>query len=212
MKLTWYGHACFAMESSEGSLVFDPYQPGYLPELTMPPLQADAISCSHMHSDHCYVEGVTLTGNIPRFSLRIVSSFHDDVHGDRYGSNQIAVACAEGKTIVHLGDLGCLLTEEQIAAIGHVDVLLVPVGGHYTIDADTAFQVTKQLNPSIVVPMHYRRGNAGLALVTEVEPFLSHFPSEQVVYSPESTCKLDQYSPGTVLVFPWPAPGNETQI
>ncbi len=204
MKLTWYGHACFKLESEDGSLVFDPFKSGYPQRLVMPPVEADAVSCSHGHGDHCYVEGVTLTGNKPAFSLRQVMSFHDNVQGEKYGVNQIAVVEMEGKSVVHLGDLGHLLTQEQIDAIGPVDVLLVPVGGYYTIDADTAYAVCQQLQPRVIVPMHYRQGDAGLPLVSELEPFLRNFESEKIVYSPSGCFETDDLPNGCVLVFPWP--------
>ena len=105
MKLTWYGHSCFLLESAEGSAVFDPYSPGSVPGLALPELRADAVICSHGHSDHNYARGVTLTGRIPAFGLRQLHVFHDGEGGKLRGENTVTLVEAEGLRVVHLGDL-----------------------------------------------------------------------------------------------------------
>ena len=130
MKLTWYGHACFLAETAAGSVVFDPYAPGSVPGLTLPPLRADAVVCSHGHRDHAHAAGVTLSGRKPDFTIRAIPSFHDDRSGTLRGENRIHVLEADGLRLVHMGDLGHMLSEEQLAAVGKPDVLLIPVGGH----------------------------------------------------------------------------------
>ena len=171
MKLTWYGHACFLVETAEGSVVFDPYEPGSVPGLKLPPLTADAVVCSHGHHDHCYTAGVTLSGKEPGFTLRRVDSFHDDCGGKKRGENRITVLESEGLRLVHLGDLGHPLTEEQAAAIGTPDVLLIPVGGFYTIGPADAVKVVEQLRPRVTIPMHYRGRGFGYDVIGTVEDF-----------------------------------------
>ncbi len=183
MKLTWYGHACFLAETAAGSIVFDPYSPGSVPGLTLPPLTADAVFCSHDHRDHGYADGVTLSGKTPGFTLRAVPCFHDDRGGALRGQNRIAVVESEGLRLVHLGDLGHRLSEEQIASIGRPNVLLIPVGGHYTIDAGTAAQVVRDLNPVLTIPMHYRGAGFGYNVIGPVEPFAAQFDSVQYLDS-----------------------------
>ena len=204
MKLTWYGHACFQLEWDQGSVVFDPYLPDYIPGMVLPPLEADAVFCSHGHGDHSYAEGVSIPAAPREIRARQVSCWHDNAHGALRGPNTITLVEAEGKTAAHLGDLGHLLSGEQLQALGEVDLLMIPVGGFYTIDAAEAKQITELIRPRIIVPMHYRNGDKGLQKVSEVEPFLNLFPEEKIVRLPESSADPFAWPDGSVLVFPWP--------
>lgn len=172
MTITWYGHACFALESSCGSIVFDPYGPGTVPGWTLPALTADKVICSHGHRDHNYSKGVAPTGGAFTGGILQIPTFHDDKRGALRGENTITLVGAEGLRVVHMGDVGCPLTQEQIAALGRVDVLMIPVGGHYTVDAAQAWEITQALGPSIVIPMHYRGRGFGYDVIGPVEPFL----------------------------------------
>ena len=148
MKLTWYGHSCFLLETAEGSVVFDPYAPGSVPGLKLPPLRADAVLCSHGHRDHGFAGAVRLSGKEPAFRVTKIDCFHDEKRGALRGVNTIHIVEAEGRRIAHLGDLGHELSTEQLAALGRIDVLLIPVGGYYTIDAKTACRVAEAVeNP-----------------------------------------------------------------
>ena len=172
MTITWYGHACFALESSCGSIVFDPYGPGTVPGWTLPALTADKVIYSHGHRDHNYSKGVAPTGGAFTGGILQIPTFHDDKRGALRGENTITLVEAEGLRVVHMGDVGCPLTPEQIAALGRVDVLMIPVGGHYTVDAAQAWEITQALGPSIVIPMHYRGRGIGYDVIGPVEPFL----------------------------------------
>ena len=172
MTITWCGHACFLLESSCGSVVFDPYAPGKVPGWKLPALTADKVVCSHGHADHNWAEGVKLTGRTFTGKLTQIPSFHDDRRGALRGENLITLVEAEGLRVVHMGDIGCALTAEQIDALGRVDVLMIPVGGHYTVDAAQAWEITKALDPAIVIPMHYRGRGFGYAEIGKLEPFL----------------------------------------
>jgi len=172
MKLTWYGHSCFLLETAEGSVVFDPYAPGSVPGLELPPLRADLVLCSHEHGDHGWRQGVSLTGREPGFRVERISCFHDGRRGLLRGKNTIHIVEAEGLRAAHLGDLGHELNEKQLAALGRIDLLLIPVGGHYTIDAETAHRVAGAINARIVVPMHYRGEGFGYDVIGPVGDFL----------------------------------------
>lgn len=172
MRIRWLGHACFRLETGTGLVVVtDPYDEtvGY----TFPETAADVVTVSHDHFDHNHVQAVaghplilrgagehSLDGLDPRktegVQIRGVASFHDAVGGRQRGGNTIFCFTLEGMRVVHLGDLGHQLTPAQQAEIGPVDVLLVPVGGTYTLDAAGAAQVVEQLRPRVVIPMHYR--------------------------------------------------------
>lgn len=173
LKLRWYGHACFGIESSEGTAIFDPYSPAYVPGLSLPPLTADAVFCSHGHKDHNYTDGVKLTGNTPSFSVSHFQSFHDGKRGAQRGENTMTLIEAEGIRVLHLGDLGHELTAAQVKQFGRVDVLLIPVGGYYTIDAVQALSVMNAIKPAVAVPMHYRGEGFGYQVLGEVGDFLS---------------------------------------
>ena len=173
MKITWYGHSCFLVETDCGSAVFDPYAPGSVPGLTLPEVRADAVICSHSHADHAYAQGVTLTGLKPSFAVTRLSTFHDEKHGALRGGNTVTLIEAEGIRLVHLGDLGHELSREQISMLGRVDVLLVPVGGYYTIDAEAAHNVAVSLRAKIVIPMHYRGDGFGYGVIAENDAFLA---------------------------------------
>ena len=179
MRLTWLGHACFALEREGYTILLDPYTgvEGY------PPLgaSAHAVYCSHQHFDHNAVEAVELLpARESPFTVREVPAFHDDQGGALRGENMIRVFSAGRLSVAHLGDLGHQLSPEQLRAIGPVDLVMIPVGGTYTVDAAGAKAVCKALSPRWVLPMHYRHAPYGLPNVAGVEDFLALWAPEQV--------------------------------
>ena len=177
MKITWYGHSCFKIETELGSAVLDPYAPGSVPGLSLPALEADVVLCSHEHHDHAYAAGVTLSGRTPGFDVRMVSVYHDEVRGLKRGRNTIHVLTAESLRFAHCGDLGHRLSPAQLRELGPVDILAVPVGGFYTIDAVTAKEVCDSIGAKILLPMHYRSATAGYDVLTGVESFTGLYDS-----------------------------------
>jgi len=173
MKIKWMGHSCFLITSASGStLLTDPYDvSAYTGTLLYQPLDAspgiapDVVTVSHGHSDHANVEVLTGTPEIVKesmnrlaasFSINGVESYHDIEHGALRGKNIIFTIQSEGLRVCHLGDLGHELEPAQVEAIGEIDVLLIPVGGVFTIDAEEATRVWRQLSPQVTIPMHYR--------------------------------------------------------
>ena len=124
MKLIWYGHSCFKVVCENGAVVFDPYAPGSVPGLELPELTADAVICSHGHSDHCAPERIIPSGHKPEMKLRQIETFHDVKHGELRGRNLISVISSEGISLAHLGDLGHELSGAQLEELGSSDVLL----------------------------------------------------------------------------------------
>lgn len=196
MKITWLGHSCFSLEQDGYRVVTDPYTgvEGY-PELRT---SAHAVYCSHQHADHSAVEQVEL---LPEracpFAVREVAAFHDDQGGALRGPDTMRVFTAGGVSVAHLGDLGHQLSEEQLSALGRPDVLLIPVGGFYTIDAAGAKRVCDAVRPRCVVPMHYRFGSFGYPQIGTVEEFLS-------LWKPEEIHRLDGPS--------WEVPGEAAGV
>ena len=173
MKLTYNGHACFTLEHRGFRVVLDPFD-DHVPGYPVPVQQAEAVYCSHGHGDHAYTQAITLTGTGENpFAVTEVATCHDDCGGEKRGSNTVRVLEADGIRVCHLGDLGHMLTPAQLAAIGPVDLLLVPVGGFYTIGPETAQAVCQALGAKAVVPMHYRRGRQGFDVIADVEDFLA---------------------------------------
>jgi L-ascorbate metabolism protein UlaG (beta-lactamase superfamily) len=163
MEVTWYGQSCFRLRSRGLSVVTDPYSPDL--GIKLPRLTATVVTVSHQHEDHNYTSAVkgspfVITGpgeyEIEEIFVIGVSTFHDTKQGQELGRNTAYMIEFENLTICHLGDLGHVLTQEQVEQLNSVDVLLVPVGGRNTIAGTKAAEVVRLLEPKIVIPMHYK--------------------------------------------------------
>lgn len=191
IQLTWLGHSCFRMEAGGYVIVLDPFQPGSVPGLKPVAETAHEVLCSHGHHDHGYTEAVTLEKTtIPSpFTVTKVDCFHDDEGGAKRGENIIYIFEVNGIRIAHFGDIGHLLAPEQLQAIGKLDAALIPVGGYYTIDAETAKCLIDQLKPTVVIPMHYRTADFGFAEIALLDDFLAlcsnvkHYPTDTISIS-----------------------------
>ncbi len=181
MLIRWLGHACFYFEGEGVTLLTDPFndEVGY----PLPELEVDLVTVSHDHYDHnayellpgkpkvIREEGKHLHGSLEFLG---VSVFHDQEQGALRGENIIFTWEMEGIRLCHLGDLGHLLEKADLERIGSVDILMIPVGGIYTVDADLARDVVEQLRPRLVIPMHYQTEPLSFALGS-VEDFTDHF-------------------------------------
>lgn len=189
MKIQWLGHSCFLITAGSGAtLITDPYNTAAYPEtLLYAPIDetADVVTASHGHSDHGNFEAIGGTPEIVRtpsprevagFQIRGVAAFHDTQAGAMRGDIIMFVIGVDGLTVCHMGDIGQdELTPEQVREIGAVDVLLIPVGGNFTIDAATATRIWQQLSPPLAIPMHFRNDKC-LFRIEGVEPFLAGKP------------------------------------
>lgn len=202
MKLHWFGHACFMLENGEDTLVFDPYEPGSVPGLALPPLRVDAVLCSHGHRDHGYTEAVELTGRESSFRVSRIHGFHDNAGGRKRGSNTVHIVDADGLRFVHLGDIGHMLSPAELKKLGRVDVLMLPVGGYYTVNADEAFELAKSVGARLTIPMHYRGEGFGYDVIGPVENFTDKFDS--VEFSADSVLDTNAMPEASVLVLRCP--------
>ena len=162
LTLTWIGHSCFKLDCGDYTIVFDPYEDGYVPGC--PPVResADLVLCSHDHKDHGASHLVKrIEGRENPFQIQVIHTWHDDQKGALRGRNQIHILDDGTFRMAHMGDLGCKLTEEEMKQLRGLDLMLIPVGGYYTIDAKQARALVEQVKPRIVVPMHYRGGSFG---------------------------------------------------
>ncbi len=173
IELTWLGHACFRLKSRHAVILMDPYHDGSEFNLGRP--RADIVTISHDHPGHNNWRAVrndpmVVFGpgeyEIREVFITGIRTFHDQEKGARLGKNIAYLIEMDGLAFCHLGDLGHALNDEQLEALGKVDVLMVPVGGVTTLDAAGAAEVINQVEPKIVVPMHYRLGS----LRTDLEP------------------------------------------
>jgi len=163
MEITWLGHSCFLIRGKEKTIITDPYHPDLGYRLGEP--EADIVTLSHFHPGHNYIEGVA---NEPKLIkspgeyeiggtfITGVATFHDNRKGDLRGKNTIYIIEMDGITLCHLGDLGHPLAPHLIEEIGDIDILFLPVGEVSTITVDTAVEIVRQLEPPIVIPMHYK--------------------------------------------------------
>jgi len=169
VDIWWLGQACFRVKGKNVSVVFDPYDSGFT-GLTKLKVEGDIVCVSHSHQDHNFVEAVSTSeggqpfvisgpGEYEKSGVNIVgiSGFHDDQAGSQRGKNTIYNMAVEGVNIVHMGDFGQKkLTQEQVEQLSNCDVLLIPVGSIYTISGREAPDIISQIEPKIIVPMHYK--------------------------------------------------------
>ena len=191
MDITWSGHSCFRIKGSNAVVITDPYSPDLGYSLGKP--VARIVTVSHQHSGHAYVQGVggeprVISGpgeyEISGVLIIGIATFHDSERGKTRGKNTVYLMEVDEISVCHLGDLGHVLTAEQVEEIDNVDVLLLPVGGSSTINAPMAAEVVRQLEPKAVIPMHYQTP----LLNRELEPvdrFLKEVGAGQVQSQPK---------------------------
>jgi L-ascorbate metabolism protein UlaG (beta-lactamase superfamily) len=191
MEITWYGRACFRLKGRDATVITDPCPPstGFVAGKH----DVDVLTISHDHPDHSYTRsitaGLTLTrpGEYEFHDLLIngIRTFHDAEGGTVRGDNVVFGFEVDGVHIAHLGDLGHLLSEEQLAELGPVDVLLVPAGGVFVLGPTEAAEVVSQVSPKIVFPMHFAVDGAS----TDLQPpdkFLQEMAVSEPIRQPKA--------------------------
>lgn len=189
MVLTWLGHSSFLIEDSRGrKILTDPFDEsvGY----NVFHDSVDLVTISHHHFDHDYTEKTEYKNIIDKagfFNLCDVPitglpSYHDKIKGAKRGENVIFVLEMDGYRICHLGDLGYILSASEIKELGNIDVLLIPIGGNYTINGSEAAELAKAINSHIVIPMHYKTPMLSFEL-EGLENFLTHMKNGEKIGS-----------------------------
>lgn len=189
MIITWLGHSCFKLQDKVGAdgvtVVTDPYDKET--GLKMPNIEADIVTVSHNHHDHNNVEA--LRGNpfvidcageydFKGVLVEGIDSYHDEDEGKARGGNIIYRIEVEDISIVHLGDLGHTLSNEQLEKLVGTDVLIIPVGGKFTLDAKKAVEVISQIEPRIIIPMHYQTEGLNVEGLDSVDKFIKELGIE----------------------------------
>jgi len=169
MNIIWHGHSCFQISATRGknnqvNVVIDPFSEET--GLRLPKLEADIVLVTHNHQDHNNIKAVSgspflISGpgeyEVKNIFIQGIPSWHDEKGGEERGENTIFVLETEEMRICHLGDLGQKeLTSEQLEQIGSIDILMIPIGGVYTISAKESIKIMSQIEPKIIIPMHYQ--------------------------------------------------------
>ena len=214
MRIRWLGHACFLVTSVGGvRIITDPYAVGGGIDYSPIEETADVVLVSHDHGDHNNVSAVqgkpelikgpgTKTANGIHF--RGVATSHDTSQGTQRGSNTIFCFTVDDLTLCHLGDLGHVLSQAQVTDIGPVDILFVPVGGYFTIDAAVADQVCDQLKPKVIVPMHFKTSKCAYP-IAGVEDFLKGKRNVRKTMASEVEFQCEELPIATEVVLLQPA-------
>lgn len=179
MKVKFLGHAAFKVTTDQGiQIIFDPYESGSFGgaigygKITE---EADIVITSHDHGDHNYTKDIK--GNFTKIDkegtfetkdvkITEIPTFHDTSGGKERGNNLISVVSADGMTLVHMGDIGHDLDAATLNKIGKVDVMLIPIGGFFTVDADAATKIMETISPKITIPMHYKTDKCAFPIGT----------------------------------------------
>lgn len=205
MEISYFGHSCFRIKTKKAVVLTDPFDESV--GLPLPKLQADIVTVSHDHKDHSNFKVVAGTQDhsepfviqgpgeyeISEVYVWGMPTYHDEEKGKKRGKNTLYFMLSEGIRICHLGDLGHPLSTKMADKINQTDILFVPVGGNYTLDAAAAVKVVDQISPSIVIPMHYRLPGSKMELAP-VEEFLERIGAESVKPVPKLSVKTETMS------------------
>jgi L-ascorbate metabolism protein UlaG (beta-lactamase superfamily) len=205
MEICYLGHSSFKIKGKEVTLVTDPYDSTGAPYLgfRFPKVEADVVTISHSHEDHNaagLVSGNPFVISSPgEYEIKGVSvfgfsSYHDEKLGKEYGANTIYLIEMDGMRLCHLGDLGERLNDEKLEEIDGVDILMVPVGGFYTIGPKVAVELITKVEPKVVIPMHFKTEFSGSELdkLVSVAEFLKELGVEQVAPLPKFLISKDK--------------------
>jgi len=207
MEIKYLGHSSFLIKTKTTKVVTDPYDPEMV-GLKFPKTEADLVTISHPHKDHNQIKNVSgingvdpliidMPGEFEKMGVRIFGfqSYHDKTKGLDRGENILYKFEAEGLSVLHCGDLGVIPEDSFLETIGEVDILMVPVGGFYTIDADEAVQIVKRIEPAIVIPMHYNHSKLNqknFSQLTGVNEFTKKFGLDNLIPAPKLVYKKEE--------------------
>lgn len=210
MEITWLGHSSFLIEDSKGKKILtDPFDESLGYDIFSG--NADIVTISHHHFDHDYIKNITK--NVPVIDkpgffnycdipITGITSYHDKMKGAKRGENNIFIFQVDEYRICHLGDLGYILSNNEISKLGQIDILLIPVGGNYTIDGSEAAALSKAIHSHIVIPMHYKTPELSFQL-DGLEDFLINMKNGEKIASNKFTInsKFIEYNQVKILDY-----------
>ncbi|MFA6081497.1 MAG: MBL fold metallo-hydrolase [Patescibacteria group bacterium] len=207
MEIKYLGQSSFLIKTKTAKIVTDPFDPSMV-GIKFPKTEADIVTVSHSHKDHNQIKNVSgingvepllidMPGEFEKMGVRIFGfqSFHDKTQGSERGENILYKFESDGLSVLHCGDLGVVPEESFLEIIGEVDVLMIPVGGFYTIDSEEAFQLVKKIEPSIVIPMHYnsdKLDQKNFGKLTAVNDFTKKFGLDNLAPIPKLVYKKEE--------------------
>ena len=203
MEIKYLGHASFLIKTKKAKIVTDPFDPQMV-GLKFPKVEAEIVTISHQHQDHNRSDLVLgnptvfdWPGEFEKMGVRIFGfkTYHDKEKGVKRGENIVFKIETEGISLVHCGDLGLVPDDDFLDRLGNVDILLVPVGGFYTIDPSEAYELVKKIEPAIVIPMHYNHPKLNQEVfgsLSSVEEFTKKFGIEKPEILPKIVYKKEE--------------------
>jgi L-ascorbate metabolism protein UlaG (beta-lactamase superfamily) len=211
MKIKWYGHASFLLTSKDGvKVITDPYESGAFGgalSYGKIPDEADVVTVSHDHADH-YTSPLKGKPHIinkeGKFTIKGIEfigipTFHDTSEGKERGKNLLFCFTIDGIKVCHCGDLGHRLSKEEVGKVGKVDLLLIPVGGFYTLEPPDAVKVCQDINPKMIIPMHYKTEKCNFPIV-DAEEFLKGWKEIKRMTSSEMELEASKLPPRTEVI------------
>lgn len=212
MKIKWLGHAAFLITTNSGTrIITDPYETNDALKYGRIKESADIVTVSHEHTDHNNVAAVQGNPQVVRktteakgIKFKGIPTYHDDAGGSKRGNNTIFCFEVDGVNVGHMGDLGHLLSNTQAAELGKIDILLIPVGGFFTIDAKAATRVCDQLKPRVIIPMHYKTSKLDFP-IAGVDEFLKGKDNVTRLDASEVELKAGELPAGTQIMILKPA-------
>lgn len=211
MDIKYLGHSSFFIRTRDAKIVTDPFSPQAV-GLKYPKTEADLVTLSHLHDDHNYREGIKgeplfidWPGEFEKNKVRVFGyqTYHDKNKGAERGPNTMFKFEADNLSVLHCGDLGHLLDDATVEEIGGVDIMLVPTGGFYTISAQEAAKVVNEIEPSLVIPMHYQQPEMNPAIFSNLQPvgeFLKEIGAEDTQAVDKLTVKKEDLNPEDLKV------------
>jgi L-ascorbate metabolism protein UlaG (beta-lactamase superfamily) len=207
MEIKYLSHSAFLIKTKDAKLIMDPFDPKFV-GMRFSRQEADIVTISHAHKDHSHtelIEGepliITWPGQFEKKGIRIwgISSYHDKVQGKEKGENVMYKVESEGVSLLHCGDLGTVLTDDQLDEIGDVDILMVPVGGKYSLTADEAILLIKKIEPSVVIPMHYNTPGSSIEGLAPLDEFLKKMGTQQTEPLEKLVVKKEEFDGETTM-------------
>jgi len=211
MDIKYLGHSSFLIKTKQAKLVTDPFSPEST-GLKWAKQEADIVTISHDHEDHNYREGVkgeplviSWPGEFEKKEVRITgfATYHDATKGTERGNNVIYKIEDEDISVLHCGDLGHVIDDTMVEEIGSVDVLMIPVGGVYSLGPKEAGKIVNAIEPSIVIPMHYQQDGLRADVFGELSPvaqFLHEMGADEVAPIEKLTVKKESFNPDQVQI------------
>lgn len=203
ITITSYGHACFEVAYKDRRILFDPYEDQSVPGLQLPKdIEVDAVYCSHDHADHNAKELVSSKDTA--FPVAFLQVPHDHHNGTKRGMSNITMIKCGDVTIAHMGDVGRKLREEEyhILNINHAEVIFIPVGGYFTIDAEEAKEIIAHCNNKLTILMHYRDGNIGYDVLSDIREISKVFPDLERINDTSITFDENDIPCRTITLLP----------